>query len=487
MLKILILIFPLIFIGKTLEEPNTMVQKNAKGTILNVDNEEDWFNLAPNGKGSSEGVSVNLAYETFGPAKKEIIVAVIDSGVDINHEDLKGKIWMNKEEIPNNGIDDDKNGYIDDFYGWNFLGSKKGMGKVLRDGTFKKGRSTYQANEEPLEFARELGRLSKLDRELSKKEKEYKAELVKYKKSQRRTCKNEETPWYCDSKFESYARKLINKEKDDGLTSSYGNNDIIGPDPSHGTHVAGIIAANRRNHFGVNGIASNVKIMSLRAVPDGDEYDEDIANSIIYAVDNGARVINMSFGKSFSPKKKIVNLAVRYAREKGVLLVHSAGNSAREITLKNNFPNKDVGTKYLASNWIEVGASTIGTKFIKRNDDGDIIQKGLAANFSNYSKKYVDLFAPGYGINSTTPDNNYDAYSGTSMASPVVAGCAALILGHYPELKPSEVKAVLAESTRKYPNASVIRPRKTKFSSLSKEGGIVDVHESLRMLKVLLD
>ncbi len=479
MLKILVFIFPLIIVGKTLGEPS-IVHKNAKGTIVNAQNGEDWFNLAPNGQGSSEGVSVDLAYKDFGPAKNEIIVAVIDSGVDINHEDLKGKIWMNKKEIPNNGIDDDKNGYIDDFYGWNFLGSKRGMGKVLRDGTFKKGPAEYQANEEPLEVAREIGRLNKLSRNLTTAEKKYKKKLVTYMAAERGCSR---TAWYCDTEFMSPVRKLINKEKDHHLTSNYGNNDVIGPDSSHGTHVAGIIAANRKNNFGVNGVATNVKIMALRAVPDGDEYDEDVANSIIYAVDNGAKVINMSFGKSFSPKKKIVNVAVKYARKKGVLLVHAAGNSSKENTLNNNFPNKYIGSKYLASNWIEVGASTISTKF----KDGFSPQKGLAAYFSNYSKKYVDLFAPGYGINSTTPDNGYDAFSGTSMASPVVAGCAALILGHYPKLKPSEVKAVLGESTRKYPNASVIKPTPAKFSSLSKEGGIVDVHESLRILKMLLD
>ena len=250
---------------------------------------------------------------------------------------------------------------------------------------------------------------------------------------------------------------------------------MIGPDSSHGTHVAGIIAAVRDNNLGMKGVATNVKIMALRAIPNGDERDKDVANSIRYAVDNGAQIINMSFGKAFSPFKKVVDEAVRYAESKGVLLVHAAGNSNQNNDTEANFPNRfDRAKGKEFTNWLEIGASSF--------------QKGrsLPATFSNYGKKSVDFFAPGVDILSTVPDNKYDTYSGTSMASPTAAGVATLLLSYEPSMKAEELRALMIDTSRRYPKLQVNLPGSETpvlFSSLSVYGSIVDVFEATKLLK----
>jgi subtilisin family serine protease len=245
----------------------------------------------------------------------------------------------------------------------------------------------------------------------------------------------------------------------------------------HGTHVCGIIGADRTNGIGVNGIADNVKIMMVRAVPDGDEHDKDIALAIRYAVDNGAQVINMSFGKSFSPEKKWVDDAVKYAESKGVLLVHAAGNDAKDVDTTWNFPNpvfQADGKR--ADNWITVGAS------------GDPLTGGLVAEFSNYGKNEVDVFAPGKKIYSTVPTgNNYQNLQGTSMASPVVTGLAALILEYFPSLSAEQVKMVIEKSTTK-PTGLVKNPETgedVSLSELSVSGGVVNAYEALKLASTI--
>jgi cell wall-associated protease len=252
----------------------------------------------------------------------------------------------------------------------------------------------------------------------------------------------------------------------------YGNNDVKGPDPLHGTHVAGIIAADRKNSVGIKGIADNVKIMVLRAVPNGDERDKDIANAIIYAVDNGAKIINMSFGKSFSPEKEVVDKAVKYAEQKGVLLIHAAGNDGDDIDVEKNFPTKKYLNGKEAKNWIEVGASAWG-----RNEN-------FVGGFSNYGKKSVSLFAPGVQIYSTTPGNTYKNEDGTSMASPSTAGVAALLMSYFPDLSILQVKDILLKSTRKFDNLKVQKPGSkdiVPFSELSSSGGLVNAYEAVKM------
>jgi cell wall-associated protease len=253
---------------------------------------------------------------------------------------------------------------------------------------------------------------------------------------------------------------------------------VKGPEAMHGTHVAGIIGAVRTNNKGMKGVADNVRIMGVRCVPDGDERDKDVANSIIYAVDNGAQVINMSFGKSFSWDKAAVDKAVKYAQSKDVLLVHAAGNDSKDNDNKanSNFPKANFEkagwfSPKKAKNWIEVGALSW-----KKDDDA-------VATFSNYGQGNVDLFAPGVDIYSTTPDGKYRNLSGTSMASPVTAGVAAVIRSYYPELTAEQVKECLEKSVVKQ-NYKVKKPGsedKVPFSSLSRTGGVVNVYEAVKL------
>jgi subtilisin family serine protease len=248
----------------------------------------------------------------------------------------------------------------------------------------------------------------------------------------------------------------------------------------HGTHVTGIIGADRTNDIGVKGVADNVKVMMVRAVPDGDEHDKDIALAIRYAVDNGAQVINMSFGKSFSPEKQWVDEAVKYAESKGVLLVHAAGNDAKDVDTSDNFPNPVFkADSKKADNWITVGASA-------PLNDGK--KESLTANFSNYGKKEVDVFAPGVKIYSTLPGGNeYGNLQGTSMASPVVAGLAAFILEYYPNLSPEQVKWVIEKSAQK-PNDKVMDPGTGEWvnlSDISTSGGVINAFEAIKLASTL--
>lgn len=507
---------------------------------LKKETPKNWFLLDPQ-TDSVQGVSAEKTYQTLlkDQPSKTILVAVIDSGIDIDHEDLKSVIWTNEKEIAGNGLDDDKNGYIDDVHGWNFIGGKNG--NVDAD--------TY-------ELTREYIRLSKkfLSIDTLKLNKKAAIEFAGYKKVKDKylklKAKNEQqynlyngmytnltqsidtlkaklktdelTPELVknfqssdvkllfakgflmnlyknageDANISEYmgqlkegveyyrvivkygynqdfnSREIVGDNYSNLFEKGYGNNDVKGPDPTHGTHVAGIIAADRKNELGIKGIADNVKILPIRAVPNGDERDKDIANAIIYAVDNGAKIINMSFGKSFSPEKEVVDKAVKYAEMKGVLLIHAAGNDSDDIDVDKNFPTK----KYLdgkeAKNWIEVGASAYGA------------DENFVGDFSNYGKKMVSLFAPGVDVYSTVPNNKYKNESGTSMASPSIAGVAALLWSYFPELSALQVKDILLKSTRKFDNLKVIKPgskEEVLFSDLSSSGGLVNAYEAVKM------
>ncbi len=271
------------------------------------------------------------------------------------------------------------------------------------------------------------------------------------------------------------AREIVGDNPNILDEKGYGNNDVsgTGTDNFHSTHVAGIIAAGRGNGVGIDGVASNVSIMAIRAVPDGDERDKDVANAIRYAVDNGAKIINMSFGKAYSPNLEYVYEAIEYAASKGVLLVHAAGNSSQDIDETNNYPNDKFGKKGDWPHWIEVGASSWGA-------EGNYV-----GSFSNYGDKSVDLFAPGVAIFSTAPDNNYQDAQGTSMASPVTAGVAAMLLSYFPDLNAEQLKDILMSSVRKMDGLKVTLPgtlaQDVKFSSLSKSGGIINAYEAVKM------
>ncbi len=268
------------------------------------------------------------------------------------------------------------------------------------------------------------------------------------------------------------ARKVIGDDLKSLGYGKYGNNEVTGPDAMHGTHVAGIIGASRNNSLGVKGVANNVKIMTIRCVPNGDERDKDVANAIKYAVDNGAEIINMSFGKPYSPEKNWVDEAVKYAESKGVLLVSAAGNENEDIDQHVHYPTRILKSGTEVKNWITVGASNF--------EDGE----SLPAEFSNYGKKGVDVFAPGVAIYSTVPGSRYEEKQGTSMASPAVAGVAALLKSYFPNLTAQQLKNIILESTVKLTGQEVNVPGekiKKDFSELSVTAGIVNTYNAVKM------
>ena len=235
----------------------------------------------------------------------------------------------------------------------------------------------------------------------------------------------------------------------------------------------------------MKGVANNVKIMAVRAVPDGDEYDKDVALGLRYAVDNGAKIINTSFGKAYSPKKKWVYEAIQYAASKDVLIVNAAGNDGKNIDVEKTYPNDSRDLKIeISDNFLTVGAMSAN------------YNETLPASFSNYGKINVDVFAPGVQIYSTTPENGYEKYSGTSMAAPSAAGVAALIRSYYPKLSASQVKHILMNSGTLI-TLEVIKPgsqsrenptgEKVPFSELSVSGRVVNAYNALKMANLMVN
>jgi subtilisin family serine protease len=518
-----------------------MASKAQSGSSSNepIKKQINWQN-ADLKKDKKNGVSTDKAYEEIlkGKTSTPIIVAVIDGGVDIYHEDLKEVIWTNPKEIPDNGIDDDNNGYIDDVHGWSFLGiGKKGS-----------------VNKENLELAREYGRLTKIYGNRTKssitpaEESDYQyfisvrdkfysehrlaeeicksikqriedwekssLELKKYLKKDTLTLKDlksikapkgsdiKQYADYLKSNMEngmslnilqagySYyeeqlkydlnpdcdSRKAVGDDPNNFNDVKYGNNDVKGSHPDHGTMVAGLIAAKRNNNIGMNGVADNVKIMPVLVVPDGDERDKDVALAIRYATDNGAKIINMSFGKNYSPNKKEVVEAMEYAVAHNVLLVHAAGNESKSNDSTMSYPSPYISKAVtVIPSFIEVGASTMYK------------DKKLPAKFSNYGATTVDIFAPGEDIYTTYPENTYETASGTSFSSPVVAGVAALVWSYYPKLTAKQVKEIIIASGVSYADKKVLRPceeekaPKIKFGQLSISGKVVNVYNALKL------
>lgn len=490
-----------------------------KKTPLKEENLKRWSHLDIQ-KDTVPGMSVDKAYAELLKDKTglKVIVGVVDSGVDIEHEDLKASIWTNAKEIANNGIDDDKNGYVDDVHGWNFLGDivkenleyERILAKkvTVDDATFQKAKAKYdkkvdESKQDKTQLEKMMAAITKSDAILTKYlgKSTYTTEEVTAIDSQDAEVTQSKTIMkrmlsfglsIPDLKVEIQKeldnassllnpenintdyRKVIGDNPNDFNDKKYGNNNVMGPNKEkalHGTHVAGIIAQSRYNTLGGDGVANNVIIMAVRAVPDGDEYDKDVALAIRYAVDNGAKVINTSFGKYFSPQKQWVYDAIKYAAKKDVLIVHSAGNESIDMDKQMNYPNDyDGKEKEFADNLITIGALDV--------ELGD----KLVANFSNYGTKNVDVFAPGVKIFATTPKNTYKYLQGTSMASPNVAGVAALIRSYYPKLSASQVKHILMDSGVSI-SSTVMVGEETKesrsFASLSKSGKIVNAYNAL--------
>ena len=550
----------------------------------------NWYNLDLVADGYF-GISTEKAYKELLSNKKpkqNVIVAVIDGGVDVDHEDLKDVLWTNKKEIPGNGIDDDGNGYVDDIHGWNFIGSKNGnlaydnleLVRILReygpkyvstirstvlDSAQKEEYALYlkanaefgkKYNEAHYTFGivsminkvldsvavinnKKIPTLDDIDKYVADNEDEEQVKKIirggakdsggidKFYKEMKDAYKQYDVMLKYNLNLKYDQRKeLVGDDYTNPRERLYGNNDVAGPNAEHGSHVSGIIGANRTNAIGINGVANSISIMAIRVVPEGDERDKDVANGIRYAVDNGAKVINMSFGKGFKWNKEVVDEAVKYAEEKGVLLVHAAGNDNEDVDVKENYPNKyfegpeaiaykksikkdilstiklnqnqtqgpvmrggvnavikkvEVDTAKFklphASNWIEVGASAYA------ND------ANLKASFSNYGKHNVDVFAPGFMINSTVPGSKYEEFDGTSMAAPVVSGLSALILSYYPNLKPQQVREIIMKSATKvlqkvkYKNERGETVR-VPFTDLCVSGGIANAYEALKLAEI---
>ncbi|OSZ79084.1 hypothetical protein CAP35_12780 [Chitinophagaceae bacterium IBVUCB1] len=454
-------------------------------------------------KGNVYGIALQAGIKNLPPSQEPVVVAVLDIGTDINHTALQPYIWTNKAEVPGNGIDDDKNGYIDDIHGWNFIGGKggeinhesteetrqyqklkrkyAGADTAGKDSVYKSGYKKYLSAAKIYE--RQQGYR---DAYISSAEASYSSynnhiivrliSLLSGEKDVRKTLAAEMITSREQSRVnkidaDSVRRTIVGDNPDDTTQKYYGNNNVIGPDAMHGTHVAGIIAsiAARTKDEG-----KWLRIMVLRIVPNGDERDKDIANAIRYATDNGAKIINMSFGKNISPNKTTVDEAVLYAAAKDVLLVHGAGNDARllDSLYRGNFPNPYIASKKTyVQQWIEVGASG------KRKNN-------LAASFTNYGYVSVDLMAPGVKIYAPVPGNKYAFQSGTSMASPVVSGVAALIRSHYPHLKAEQVKEILTQSVTVYDDYTTM-PGDNRmlilYKRLSKSSGIVNVAKATKL------
>ena len=489
------------------------------------------------------GVNTDNAYkflESKGLKPRTIVVGVLDSGVEVDHPGLINNMWKNPNEIPNNGIDDDKNGYVDDIYGWNFIGGKTAdvdadnlevtrMVKKYQpifEGTDSAKNKANQAKM-PEEYAI-YQKSKKLYDEKGSEAKQYyhyfsgfnnaipsivktlngktltKANLAAIKPASQEDSRNLQilnslvqdagnvgkTPKEVEEllrkeiegalkHYESQATKhynldfdpraeIVGDNYDNYNEKHYGNNHYEGPDASHGTHVSGIIAGLPHGNEAQYGVAHKVaKIMTVRAVPDGDERDKDVANAIRYAVDNGAKILNMSFGKAVSPGKKHVWDAMKYAEKKGVLLVKAAGNENQNIGENEYFPTnfmKQSDEKPFVSNMIVVGASTNNSQ-------------NLRARFSNYNGKMVDVFAPGQEIYSTVPDAKYEYLQGTSMASPVVAGAAAVLWAYMPSLTPQQIKEALVKTVNKSTvNANV--DSSANFDQISVAGGVIDLYKA---------
>ncbi|AUC85568.1 peptidase S8 [Polaribacter sp. ALD11] len=531
----------------TIPVPNgtdTVINVPAKKGVLTESEEHVWSHMDLQ-TDSIPGMSIAKAYQFLeGKNGTTVIVAIADSGIDVEHEDLKDVAWVNLKEVAGNNKDDDNNGYVDDIHGWNFLGNKAGkivnadqleLTRIVKKGMDKFGdkKASEIADADKTEFQQflklkekytksvdahkeELANLKQTEDRISQIEQNFmevkkflgkqelsvenlksakpesaqlaakiadvsnmlgrgmsEAGLLDYKKQLTDYKKGKDASKSYDLDFNE--RQTLGDDLYDITDKFYGNNNVIGSKDleSHGTHVAGIVAASRNNGKGVNGVANNVKIMAVRVVPDGDEHDKDIALGIRYAVDNGAKVINTSFGKAYSPNKQWVYDAIKYAASKDVLIVNAAGNDGKDIDVERTYPNDSEDlVNEISDNVLTIGAMSLH------------YDEKLPATFSNYGKMNVDVFAPGVAIYATFPKDEYQAISGTSMAAPSSAGVAALVRSYYPQLSASQVKHILMNSGIKI-NFEVIKPgtkeEKVPFSDLSVSGRVVNAYNAVKM------
>jgi len=448
---------------------------------------------------------------------RRVVVAVIDGGVDTSHAQIAPVLWRNAQEIAGNGVDDDRNGFVDDVRGWSMIpalpgdtgrydtmeltrlyaacrGLPAGRG-IARPADEKCANLSRDFSRSSGEFAQMHGQLTAIRgmfvsvtaqlRKALATDTLTKAKVGTFTPANPQDA-NAKSMWLRLAGAGIDSAALVEAEGQlagskfqldtlfdprDRPHDANGSADVQGPDAMHGTHVAGIIGAVASADSPARGLASSVAIMTLRAVPDGDERDPDVARAIRYAVDNGAQVINMSFGKGYSPGKPAVDSAVRYAAARGVLLIHAAGNDGANNDSVPSFPSRRLATGDESPLWLEIGASSWK------------VGKDLPAEFSNYGRGSVDLFAPGVDITSTVPGGKTAEESGTSMAAPVVTGVAALLLSYFPSLTPEQVRGILIETARPLRDLEVATPGsgdKVKFGTLSRAGGVLDAYAAVR-------
>ncbi|MDG1227965.1 MAG: S8 family peptidase [Polaribacter sp.] len=495
----------------------------AKKAPLTDAQKNNWGNLDLI-KDSIPGMSVEKAYNFLkGKKSVTVVVGVVDSGTDLGHEDLKDVAWVNTKEVAGNGIDDDKNGYVDDINGWNFLGDayKENLeaARILHNPSLaspeivaeikaKQEEKVANSGKVKMRYEQMLNGVNAADEGLTAHlgSKDYSAKdvaaivtedasllknvalaqqmygfgLSSLKQAQTEIKKEiAKLDALSDNKYTNYRKGDNPEDMNDSPGYGNGNPGVSIKSEAHGTHVSGIIGASRNNGKGMNGVADNVKIMAVRSVPDGDEYDKDVALGIRYAVDNGAKVINTSFGKAYSPHKEWVYEAIQYAAKHDVLIVNAAGNDGNNIDVVKTYPNdsKDLLTE-VSDNVLTIGAMSAN------------YNENLPASFSNYGKINVDIFAPGVKIYSTTPENEYKHFSGTSMAAPSTAGVAALIRSYYPKLSASQVKHIIMNSGTKI-DLKVAKPGSASrenpkgdlvsFADLSVSGRVVNAYNALKM------
>jgi subtilisin family serine protease len=486
------------------------------------------------------GISLKQAYELLKNKKSTpVTVAVIDSGIDTLQPDLRPVLWTNPKEIPNNRVDDDGNGLVDDYYGWNYLGAPDGENLAMSISdeyrTYHRFKNAFENNNgkkipdslswQYREWKRAKTRLEEgfnnAQKIIDAVRKNFSLISDANTAMQQITGKTvfdlkdldslksnpvikdliglwrnllSEQPFGNNQAlmkdFTNYKQSLEddlikltmppdeardNLLKDNGYninTIHYGNHNLTTHSGYHGTSVSSIIGAVRNNNEGIDGIADNVKIMMIRGILGKDEFDKDVALSIRYAVDHGARVINMSFGKYISPDKRWVDEAIEYALSKDVVLVHAAGNDASDNDSTDNYPSSHTIKGKLLPNLIQVGAS------------GDESLGRLVASFSNYGKKTVDVFAPGMQIRCAIAGQGVEISSGTSLASPMVAGIAALLRSYFPHLSATEVVEIIKESGT-VPPKKVLMPGDDKkpvaLSELCATGKIVNAANAVRL------
>ena len=453
--------------------------------------------------------------------KKQIIVGIIDSGLDTTSVDILPALWKNPQEKQDRK-DNDNNGYTDDLHGWNFLGTKDGTFNMTSAGSeefreFKRLYPKYKGieNKEAVQDTAEFTYY-----ELMKK----KAGIMSYIKYTAYTAVKDEAYQKTDSilktlnintdtltiqglmqlhtrsnvleqaiqalftdllkigehglwkdarkahdkNFALMKRRLESIEKDtdkrllmgDDMKNPedrfYGNHTLQVEGCDHGTFVAGIVAGQGVKDSRMKGVWPQARLMIVRAVGNGDEYDKDVASAIRYAVDNGATVINLSLGKYTSPDADMVNQAIAYAQKKDVLIIQAAGNNSRNIDLVPYFPSaKDQNGKTF-KNYMRVGASD---------------QDGNPCTFSNYGQDEVDVFAPGENIISVGLTNTYSTQQGTSFAAPIVSGIAAMLRSCFPKLKAHQIKEIICQS---------VQPT-DQLKKHCRTGGIVDALKAVQL------